>query len=165
LISTQNKAQRLFLITALVFGLLYIFIVPPFQVPDEGHHLYRAYHIAEGHGFGEQTVDNRFGGEMSKNLIELERSYRYLRYDYEARMDKKTWLRGAMIPLQPAQTSFADFPNVAYYVPLPYLVQAFSLYRNYAGITATFLAVSRSARRLLVLDNAALSGSQVDAFS
>lgn len=127
MISTQNNAQRLFIITALVFGLLYIFIVPPFQVPDEGHHLYRAYHIATGHVYGHRTIDYRFGGEMPSNLVELEHGFRYLRYDYDARIDNNTWLTAAIIPLQPEKTSFADFPNVAYYVPLPYLVQAIAL--------------------------------------
>ena len=75
------KPHQYFLITALFFGLIYIFIVPPFQSPDEGHHLYRAYHLAEGHWFGEQTEDNRFGGKLPENLISLENSYRYLRYN------------------------------------------------------------------------------------
>jgi len=120
-------AHRYFLISALFFGLIYIFIVPPFQVPDEGHHFYRAYHIAEGHWFGEKTPDQRFGGELPASLIELERGCRYLRYDYEARFSNKEWVVAAMIPLQAEKKAFADFPNVAYYVPLPYLVQAFSV--------------------------------------
>jgi len=121
------KPHNYFLLTALFFGLIYIFIVPPFQSPDEGHHLYRAYHLAEGHWFGEQTLDQRFGGELPTNLISLENSFRYLRYNYEARIDKETWWAGAMVALDSEQKAFVDFPNVAYYLPLPYLVQSISL--------------------------------------
>ena len=93
-------------------------------MPDEGHHFYRAYHIAEGNWYGIKTKDARFGGELPSNLIELERSFRYLRYDYGAKIDWETWIAGSMVPLHPEKKEFADFPNVAYYVPLPYLVQA-----------------------------------------
>lgn len=101
--------------------------MPPFQVPDEGHHLYRAYHIAEGNWVGEKTNDARFGGELPSNLIDLERSFRYLRYDYDAKVDWNTLVAASMIPLQPEKTQFADFPNVAYYVPIPYFAQSHCL--------------------------------------
>ncbi len=101
--------------------------MPPFQVPDEGHHLYRTYHIAEGNWFGEKTNDARFGGELPSNLIDLERSFRYLRYDYDAKVDWNTLVAASMVPLQPEKTQFVDFPNVAYYVPIPYFVQSHCL--------------------------------------
>lgn len=96
-------------------------------MPDEGHHLYRAYHIAEGNWFGVKTDDARFGGELPSSLIDLERSFRYIRYDYDARVDLETLVTASMVPLNPEKTQFADFPNVAYYVPLPYLAQAICL--------------------------------------
>ena len=36
-------------------------------------------------------------------------------------------MTGAMVPLKSEKKAFADFPNVAYYLPLPYLVQSISL--------------------------------------
>ena len=120
----NSSAHRFFLITALFFGLLIIVLTPPFQVPDEGHHLYRAYHIAEGNSFGEQTADARFGGNLPTSLIAFERSWRYLRYNYEAKTNLKKLSPLALTSLQSQKKEFADFPNVAYYVPIPYLAQA-----------------------------------------
>jgi hypothetical protein len=37
-----------FLVIALTFGLATMIVTPPFQVPDEFHHFYRAYQVAEG---------------------------------------------------------------------------------------------------------------------
>jgi uncharacterized membrane protein len=37
-----------FLTLGLVFGLLFMIAIPPFQVPDEPGHLYRAYQLSEG---------------------------------------------------------------------------------------------------------------------
>ncbi len=39
--------EKAYLILALVFGLLLVFITPPFQVPDEDQHIYRSYQLAE----------------------------------------------------------------------------------------------------------------------
>ena len=38
-----------FLVIAAVVGLAFCVITPPFQVPDEVVHFYRAYQISEGH--------------------------------------------------------------------------------------------------------------------
>ena len=37
-----------FLKIGLVFGLLFVFIVPPFQVPDEFDHFFKAYLVSKG---------------------------------------------------------------------------------------------------------------------
>ena len=127
MIRLPQKPHHYFLFTALVFGLIYIFIVPPFQSPDEGHHLYRAYHMAEGNWFGERTADARYGGELPVRLVEIENRFRYLRYNYEGRVEMKVLQSSASVPLQAGQTIFTDFPNVAYYLPLPYLTQALAI--------------------------------------
>ncbi len=41
------KPEYFFVGTATVFGLIFLFITPPFQTPDEPAHFYRAYEISE----------------------------------------------------------------------------------------------------------------------
>ena len=39
--------EKIYLVLAMVFGLLLVFITPPLQVPDEIDHLNRSYQLAE----------------------------------------------------------------------------------------------------------------------
>lgn len=41
------KAEKLFLYFAVIFGLSFIIVTPPFQVADENYHFYQAYTISE----------------------------------------------------------------------------------------------------------------------
>ena len=43
--------EKLFIIIGFVFGLLFIFIIPPFESPDEDSHFKRAYSISNGELF------------------------------------------------------------------------------------------------------------------
>lgn len=118
---------RLFLWMGLVFGTIYVFLIPPFQAPDEVHHFYRAYHLSEGNWMGEKTADQRFGGELPQSLSTLSGQFRYLRYAPEKITSWKTIKEAAAISLASEQTIFLDFPNVAYYAPMPYVPQALVL--------------------------------------
>jgi uncharacterized membrane protein len=42
------KPENMFLLLAFAFGISFLLAVPPFQVPDEPNHFYRAYQISEG---------------------------------------------------------------------------------------------------------------------
>lgn len=42
------KPEKLFFILALIFGLAFTFITPPYMAPDENRHFFRAYSISEG---------------------------------------------------------------------------------------------------------------------
>jgi uncharacterized membrane protein len=46
--SAVLRLEHLFLATALTWGVIQVFIVPPLQVPDEGDHFFRAWAIADG---------------------------------------------------------------------------------------------------------------------
>ena len=46
--SSLFTAAKMFLPLAWIFGTLFALITPPFQVPDEFQHFYRAYQVSEG---------------------------------------------------------------------------------------------------------------------
>ena len=58
-----------FVVTAAVFGLIFIVITPPFQAPDEPVHFYRSYQISEGN-FVVDRVGSTYGGVLPKSLGE-----------------------------------------------------------------------------------------------
>jgi uncharacterized membrane protein len=123
----QCAFRRFFLGTALVFGLLYALLVPPFQSPDETAHFYRTAHLASGHLMAVSTTDMRLGGYLPKSLPLIYQPFAGLRYDFEAKAllyhFRKSWEQ----PLNPSDTAFVDFPNVGYYAPFPYIAQGLVL--------------------------------------
>ncbi len=41
--------EHAFAFLGTVFGIMFVFVTPPFQVPDESGHFFRAYQLSEGH--------------------------------------------------------------------------------------------------------------------
>ncbi|MEM6698403.1 MAG: DUF2142 domain-containing protein, partial [Bacteroidota bacterium] len=115
---------RAFVILSLLFGTIYVLLVPPFQAPDEVHHFYRSYHVAEGNWIGEKTKDQRFGGVLPSSLEQFSSTFRNLRYAPEAKTNLDSLKQAAQIPLLAQDTVFLDFPNVAYYATSAYLLQS-----------------------------------------
>ena len=111
--------KSFFLKTAVLFGLLYVFLLPPGQVPDEPNHFYKAYHISLGHSQGE-TKDQRLGGSLPTSLGLFFAHFRRLRYHYDERLTLLDFRQAAKIPLQPERLTFQDFPNTAVYTPVGY---------------------------------------------
>ncbi len=117
---------RFFQITALIFGLAIVFLIPPFQVPDEADHIERAFHLAEGHFWGEQR-DNRLGGETPESIGQLEAIYLPMKFDYSAKQTAQKFAQAKSIELNVRIKTFADFPNTGLYpfsVYLPQIVAA-----------------------------------------
>ena len=46
---TERRLHWLFAALALVLGVLYAFVLPPLQTPDEHVHFFRAYDMSDGH--------------------------------------------------------------------------------------------------------------------
>ena len=46
--AARARPEGIFLVVALAWGLLQVFIVPPLQVPDEGDHWFRAWALTDG---------------------------------------------------------------------------------------------------------------------
>src|SRR4051812_35126073 len=68
-ITTINPG-KFFLAVSLIFGICFILLTPPFQVPDEFSHFFRAWQISEGRILSEKT-NNRAGGELPLSLEKI----------------------------------------------------------------------------------------------
>jgi uncharacterized membrane protein len=62
-----SQPERFFGIIALLGGLLFIIIVPPFQTPDENVHFYRAYEVSELKTPSREH-DGRFGSMLPASI-------------------------------------------------------------------------------------------------
>jgi uncharacterized membrane protein len=54
---SRIKEEHIFLAAALFFGLLWVFLIPPFQSPDENAHFFRSWTLAQGNIVLEQAKD------------------------------------------------------------------------------------------------------------
>jgi len=114
------SALTFFRITACFFGLVILFIIPPFQVPDEPDHFERAFHLADGHFFGTQE-DQRLGGSIPESIAQLEAVYPPMVNEHPHRQTAKSFKKAGAIALNPDVKTFQDFPNTGLY---PFTVYA-----------------------------------------
>lgn len=71
--STTKRPERLFLIFSTFFGLLFVFLVPPLQAPDENSHFLRAYQVSDFNFTSDPIRVNgveRYGGYVPKSINE-----------------------------------------------------------------------------------------------
>ena len=114
------RPEVFFLIAAILFGGIFVFLIPPFQVPDEIAHFHRAYAISEGHVIMERR-DGVTGALMPTSLQAITSVSENLPFHPEARQDR-TRLRTMMaMPLDPTERTFIVVTGAANYAPIPYL--------------------------------------------
>ncbi|HEX2223860.1 MAG TPA: DUF2142 domain-containing protein [Thermoanaerobaculia bacterium] len=116
--------DRFFLLAGLLFGILLVFVTPPFQVPDEPAHFYRAWGVAEG----KLVIARGQGGVGAELPASLPRLAWALTGDMPGHPEVKTSRRQILAwlgsPLDPAARIFVAFPNTALYTFVPYVPQA-----------------------------------------
>jgi uncharacterized membrane protein len=102
---------RAFFVVALILGVAYAFVTPPFAVPDETLHFFRGEAIAGGH-----FMPNGGGKPDSAHVAQGVQTLVYL----FSTADPMTLARS--LPLEPQKQPVVYFP--AWYTPLPYAPQA-----------------------------------------
>jgi uncharacterized membrane protein len=120
-------AVRNFVISALLFGSLFVCIVPPFQVADEFNHFYRAWQVSDGVLLGVRTSDNRLGGDLPVSVAKITQVFRSLPFQPNNRIKTDTIFYNLSIPLEEDKRAFADFSNTAVYAPTAYLPQVVAI--------------------------------------
>jgi uncharacterized membrane protein len=133
-----------------------VVLTPPFQVPDEPQHFYRAYQLSELRMRG-IVRDGAAGAILPSSLIELTDRFlgsRAIHTDrpITAQPLRDTWL-AFDLPLDPGRREFVDFSGAAPYSPLPYLPQTVAIaVARWAGAgPLALLYVARLANVLVVL--------------
>ena len=107
---------RLFVVVALLVGLPFAFVTPPFAVPDEQNHFWRALAIAHGHLIPAHGRDTTTIARSVQNFVwVIDRA--------EPRESLRRKLRViASLPLDGQSGGEVRF--AAWYTPLPYIVQS-----------------------------------------
>jgi len=114
----------------LIFGLGFlplVWLTPPFQVPDEAQHFFKAYQVSEGQWRG-TVQDGKAGGFVPSSLSDLVLTHLGTLEIHTARPVQPRPLRktsaGFGVPLAASERAFVNFSGAAFYSPLPYMPQA-----------------------------------------
>lgn len=121
-----QSPQKAFAVIGLLFGLVLVFLTPPFQSPDELPHFYRAYEVSEL-----KFMAQKNGADIGDFLpISLKTTAESLD-DVTAQPDKKVNVlkifNALKTPLCPDERIFLNFHNTALYSPLAYFPQAIGI--------------------------------------
>lgn len=116
------KAEKVFLFFALIWGMSLVFITPPFQVPDEQAHFFRAYQISE-FTLVPEVEENLLGGEVPKSLVDLLLLYNHGHLDSTGDFNWKHIEAGLKIKSNEKEREFMIFPNTALYSPTLFIPQ------------------------------------------
>lgn len=120
------KPQTFFLVAAIVWGFVNIVFTPPFQVPDEPAHFFKALHLANGHFFPEVS-NNYVGGSFAKGTETMLLPFDSLFYETGKRISFHDLIEASKIRLDANTGTFIQFPNTARLFPTPYLPQIFGI--------------------------------------
>jgi uncharacterized membrane protein len=111
-------------VAALLSGLAFAAVTPPYQVPDEPFHFFRAYEVSEGR-LDLVPEPGRVGAELPASLRRLGvDSLPDLPFHPERKVAPAAILAAFKIPLAPERREPFFFPNTVQYTCVPYLPQA-----------------------------------------
>jgi uncharacterized membrane protein len=140
-----SRPDRFLLAAGLLFGLAFVFVTPPFQVPDEPGHFFRAWRVGEG------RLD--LLPEPGRGVVEIPVSLRDVTADLiadlpfhaERKIAPEKILGAFQVPLEPERRAPVWVGNSMVYPFVPYLPQAVGMALG-RGLEAPPLALLYLAR-------------------
>lgn len=121
----EVSPQNTFIIIGIIFGLIFIILIPPFQVDDEPIHFYKAYDLSEGH-----IIPEREGSEIifyiPQNMKETSLNFvagKYLNKNVKYNLSQTSNLLN--LPINNNDTVKVKY-NLTY-PPNPYIAAAFAI--------------------------------------
>jgi uncharacterized membrane protein len=113
--------------TSLAAGVVLVALTPPFQVPDEPNHFFRAYQISEGTLVAER-LETSVGGVLPRSLPSVVVTViGQVPFHPEVKQDRRAWADAFNRPLAPHDRVDVPFANTALAGPLAYLPQALGI--------------------------------------
>ena len=91
-----NQPKKFFTVIALIFGVIFATLLPPGHIPDEPNHFFKAHQVAQGVFTGIKK-EQRLGGFMPKEIIQIFLPFRKLRYHYDERVKFEDFQKAALL--------------------------------------------------------------------
>lgn len=119
----DKKIPKIFIITASILGIIYLFLSPLFSGSDEHNHYYRIYEISNGVMMTPttDTVGSKMPKSLSNTFIEASGDNTNVKYKDIIRMTKEKLNKGEKIQYGYYWT--IQYNNTALYSPIQYIPQ------------------------------------------
>ncbi|WP_411343916.1 DUF2142 domain-containing protein [Paenibacillus sp. WLX1005] len=111
----------------LFFGLLCVFITPPFQMADEDSHFKRAFTVANLDLVPQANDHGEVGFYLPQAIVDFEANYRYMKADIAQKFDYKKYYTAISTPVNYTPVAFSQFSTVETN-PLLYVPQAIAMF-------------------------------------
>lgn len=121
--SKSKSPEKVFLGISLSFGLIFVFLFPPYMVIDEPSHFFRAYQLTQGEIIGIKKQHDVVGGNLPVSVSEQAGKYGYMIFQYKEKAHLGDIKADLKQKLEPEKRSFIAFNNTVVYPPLTYLPQ------------------------------------------
>jgi uncharacterized membrane protein len=122
------KIEMIFLIFSIVFGLLWMVLLPPFQAPDEVGHFLRSYMIADGKIMCENVKGSNAGGYFPTSVIELADKVGSGKVSFHPEVKQDVNLIKNAFTLKITNVKkFEELPGMCVYNPIPYIPQSIGI--------------------------------------
>ena len=113
-----------FLVIAALFGVIFCFKTPPFQVPDEVVHFYRAYEISEGHLLARQ-IPGGYGDLLPANMTQqVDNLVGNIRWNPNGKYNAAETFQNLSEHLDSKRVAPVHFEATAAYSPVAYVPQS-----------------------------------------
>ncbi len=161
----KMQVEQTFLILGTLFGLLFIFVTPPFQTPDEYSHFFRAYQISMGKMTSVKvlkevsTTDEKFfpghemesseytaGDYLPRSVVETVSGVsQNIPGNEHEKQDTSKILSFLFLKTNPSDKVFVSFPSTSIYSPIPYFPQSLGIFisRIFEGSPLVSMYVGR----------------------
>ena len=116
IIRSNLKPEKIFLLLACIFGIFFVFITPPLQVPDETTHMYSSYRLSEFHLRSENNT-------VPESLTKLHSVFSRLEFKTDEKTSVHEILSNADTKLDPKKRTAVN----TYEPIIPYIPQAFAM--------------------------------------
>lgn len=117
---------RFVLMAVLLFGATSAVVTPPFQVPDETAHFYRAYQVSEGR-LDLLPAPGQVGAPLPASVHRIGELFADLPFHPERKTSPGAILAAFQIPLAPGRREPVFFPSTLQYTCVPYIPQAIGI--------------------------------------
>jgi uncharacterized membrane protein len=124
--------EKIFLVTALFFGLAFIIATPAFQTADEPAHFFRAFQLSDFSFIGKKDK-NISGGNIPKQLVNMtndltnRKTFSALKAIYPIKIGAGKVKQYLLHRSDNKVYTFVDFRNTVIYPPVVYLPQAMGI--------------------------------------
>lgn len=122
---SPRAAESVFLVNGIVFGLLFAFLTPVNQSPDEARNFRRAWDVSEGNPMPRLTADKQqVVAQLPASLGRLDWIYAGLYLNPDVTVSLAEVRESAAIKVEPEVRREFDLTDTVYLSPLPYLGSA-----------------------------------------